>query len=175
MNFLQDQLTTLLTNGSVSPSTAQTIYTYATRAYTYALTMYTYGTTYTGALLPYLPTAVPTTTAELVCLGVFVLVLITTFKVVNYVRRMIMYWVFLAIKVVFVLLLLQAALYVNTYGIEKALRDAGWLWGVVEGLFGETVINGQQEWNNVRGNTGRAQRGYGRKVHANRPTRGRWS
>jgi Nuclear pore assembly and biogenesis len=178
MDFLQDQLATLLNNGSVSPSTAQTIYSYTSTAYTYAVTLYTYATTYVGALLPYLPTTVPTTSAELVPLAILVLVLFTTFKVLDYARRIIMWWVFMAFKLGFLLLMVLAALYVHTYGLEKSLRDAGWLWGILEGLFENTMQNGQQEWNNVRGNTGRAQSGYrqgSRKVHANRPTRGRWS
>lgn len=176
MDYLQDQLTTLLTNGSVSPSAIKTIYTYTSTAYTYAMTLYTYGSTYVGAFLPFVPTTVPTTSAELASLAIFVLVLFTTFKVVDYVRRMIMFWVFLAIKLVAVLALAQLALYVYTYGIEKTLNDLGWAWGFVESLMENTVQQGGQEWNNVRGNAGRT--GYGqkaRKVHANRPTRGRWA
>lgn len=138
--------------------------------------MYTYGSTYVAALLPFVPTAVPTTSAELASLAVFVLVLFTTFKVVDYVRRMIMFWVFLVIKLIALLALVQLALYVYTYGIEKTLNDLGWAWGFVESLMENTVQQGGQEWNNVRGNTGRT--GYGpktRKVQAHRPTRGRWT
>lgn len=168
MEYLQDQLTTLLANGSVSPSTVKTIYTYTSTAYAYVRTFYTYTTTYLSALLPFVPQSLPTTSAELLSLTLFALVIFTTFKVVDYVRRMIMFWVFLALKLVAVLVLVQLALHVYTYGIQKTLSDLGWAWGFVESWMENTSQQGAQGWENVRGKaSGR------RKVPANRPTRGR--
>ena len=173
MDYLQDQLASLLANGSVSPSTVKNLYSYTSTFYTYVTTLYTYGSTYLGALLPFVPKTIPTNSAELASLVIFVLVLFTTFKVVDYVRRMILFWVFLVIKLVAVLALVQLALYVYTYGVEKTLNDLGWVWGFVESMVESTAQQGSREWNNVRGNTARRQ--GTRKVHANRPTRGRWT
>jgi hypothetical protein len=167
MDYLQDQLTTLLANGSVSPSTVKTIYTYTSTAYTYARTLSTWTTTYISALLPFLPTTLPSTSGDLLSLTLLAVALFTLFKIADYLRRMIMFWVFLFIKLVAVLVLLQLAIYVYTYGVEKTLRDLGWLWGFVESLAENTAQQGGKEWAGVRGKSQARQRA--------RPTRARWT
>lgn len=165
MDYLQDQLTLLLANSTVSLSTVQTIYTYTTTAYTYARTLSTWTSTYLSALLPFL--TIPTTSGELLSLTLLALTLFTLFKVVDYLRRMILFWVFLVVKLVLVLGLLQLGIYVYTYGVEKTLSDLGWVWGFVESLMENTAQQGGREWGDVSRNNGGRQKA--------RPTRGRWT
>src|SRR5271154_5516795 len=64
-------------------------------------------------------------------LGVFF-----TFKILDYLRRLVIYWVVLAIKLVLVLCALQVGVYCYTVGAEKSLQDLGRVWGWVEGFIG---------------------------------------
>ena len=181
MDYLQDQLHHLLTNTSLSPSTIRTIYTYTSTLYTHAHTITTYLRTYLIALLPSTGlTTLPTTPADLFSLTLLLLILFTTYKVVDYVRRMVMFWVFLVFKLIALLLCVQLALYFYTYGVEKTLRDLGWMVGWVEGLVENTMRQGQGQqqagygWEGAIRNA--AGRGRQRTTHTyyNRPVREGW-
>ena len=181
MDYLQDQLHHLLTNTSLSPSTIRTIYTYTSTFYTHAHTITTYLRTYLSALLPSTGlTTLPTTPADLFSLTLLLLILFTTYKVVDYVRRMIFFWVFLVFKLIALLLCVQLALYFYTYGVEKTLRDLGWMVGWVEGLVENTMRQGQGQqqagygWEGAIRNA--AGRGRQRTTHTyyNRPVREGW-
>jgi hypothetical protein len=167
MDYLQDQLHHLLTNTSLSPSTIRTIYTYTSTFYTHAhtITTYlrTYLRTYLSALLPSTGlTTLPTTPADLLSLTLLLLILFTTYKVVDYIRRMVMFWVFLVFKLIALLLCVQLALYLYTYGVEKTLRDLGWVVGWVEGLVENMMRQGQGQGQGQQGyRYGQQQAGYG--------------
>lgn len=62
------------------------------------------------------------------------LVLLLSLKVLDYTRRMIMFWVMLALRLVFWGSILGIGWYVYRVGLDNATRDAGWVWGVVEGF-----------------------------------------
>ena len=190
MDYLQDQIHHLLTNTSLSPTTIKTIYIYTSTVYTYSRTITTYLSTYLSALLPGL-TTLPTTPGDLLSLTILLLVLFTTYKVVDYVRRMVMFWVFMVLKLILLFLCLQLAVYVYTYGVEKTLRDLGWVGGWVGGLLENTMAQAQQQgqgrgygygqqqragWNAAAGKGGGQQRrgwqGYANTN--NRPVREGW-
>ncbi|KAJ5587644.1 Nuclear pore assembly and biogenesis protein APQ12 [Penicillium hispanicum] len=71
---------------------------------------------------------------DLFSIVLLALVLLISLKVLDYTRRMIMFWVTLAFRLVFWSSILGIGWYVYRVGVENAGRDAGWLWGVVEGF-----------------------------------------
>ncbi len=100
-----------------------------------------------------------------------------------------MSWVRFLMKIGMVLLLIQAVLYVQAYGWEKAVRDAGWVgglaWGWAEeafnGIGGQGVneypygVTGRASgkgWMNTSGGGGRDQVKYG---GGGTKRRGAWS
>lgn len=54
-----------------------------------------------------------------------------------------MSWVWLGVKILLLLVLAQAAVYVNSYGWDRAIRNAGWLGGIGWGLL-EDMLNQNQ-------------------------------
>ena len=79
----------------------------------------------------------------------------------NYVRRTIMGWVWLAVKLVLVAVMVQVGLYVNSYGWERAIRNAGWLGGIGWGLLEDMLNQNQnQQQRQPRGTRSRGQSGY---------------
>jgi hypothetical protein len=75
-----------------------------------------------------------TTMPDLVQLLILGLVLFISLKVLDYARRVIMFWVMLVFRLVFWGSVLGLGLYVYRVGVENAGRDLGWLWGVVLGF-----------------------------------------
>jgi hypothetical protein len=75
---------------------------------------------------------------DIVSLAAFLLTIYLTIKIADYIRRTIFGWVFFLVKIGIVLLLVQAFIYAQSVGWDRALGDAsvvlGWLWGVVEGV-----------------------------------------
>ena len=74
---------------------------------------------------------------DIVSIAAFLLTVYLSLKIADYIRRSVIGWVIFLIKIVVMLALVQAAFYVNQYGVQKALGDAEWivglLWGLVEG------------------------------------------
>lgn len=58
----------------------------------------------------------------------------------NYIRRTIMGWVWLGVKLVLLLVVVQLGMYINSYGWDRAIRQAGWLGGIGWGLL-EDMLN----------------------------------
>lgn len=71
---------------------------------------------------------------DLVQLLILGLILFISLKVLDYARRVIMFWVMLVFRLVFWGSVLGLGLYVYRVGVENAGRDLGWLWGVVLGF-----------------------------------------
>ena len=94
---------------------------------------------------------------DIVSLAAFLLCLYLSIRIADYIRRSIMSWVLFFIKIGFVLFLVQTFFYVQTYGWQKALRDAGWaggiVWGFVEEAYNQAG-NGQDKRYGSRGYTG---------------------
>ena len=92
-----------------------------------------------------------------------------------------MSWVRFFVKIGVVLFVIQAGLYVQAYGWEKSVRDAGWVGGLVwgwaeqafEGVGGQGTNkypygaggrgggSGEKGWMNTSGGGGRGQVKYG--------------
>ncbi|PWY81485.1 hypothetical protein BO83DRAFT_457927 [Aspergillus eucalypticola CBS 122712] len=72
---------------------------------------------------------------DLVSIFILALVLIISLKILDYARRLVMFWVNLALRLLWWALVLGALWYVYSVGIEKTGRDLGWLVGVAGGLW----------------------------------------
>lgn len=99
--------------------------------------------------------------SALLSLGVLLITMYVGLRIMNYIRRTIMGWVWLGIKLFLLLVVVQIGLYVNSYGWERAIRQAGWFggiaWGVLEDMLNENQ-DGQQR--QPRGTRRRGQKNY---------------
>lgn len=59
---------------------------------------------------------------------------IISLKILDYTRRVIVFWVTLAFRLVFWGTILGGAWYAYSVGWEKAARDAAWMFGLIEGF-----------------------------------------
>jgi hypothetical protein len=91
----------------------------------------TFLTTYTGAM------------PDLLSLFMLAIILLISIKVVNYACRVVLFWVFLAFRLVFWGSLLGLGWYVYSVGVENAGRDLGWIWGVFAGFLGDFQEKGK--------------------------------
>jgi len=71
---------------------------------------------------------------DLVQILILAVILFISLKVLDYARRVIVFWVMLVFRLVFWGSLLGLGLYVYRVGVENAGRDVGWVWGVVMGF-----------------------------------------
>lgn len=71
---------------------------------------------------------------DLISILLLAIILLVSLKILDYARRVIMFWVVLAMRLVFWGSLLGLAWYVYRVGVENAGRDLGWVWGFVEGF-----------------------------------------
>ena len=83
-------------------------------------------------------------------------------RIMTYILTTIMSWVWLGIKLILLLLVVQLGFFVNSYGWESAIRNAGWIGGIGWGLL-EDLINQNQggQQRQPRGTRRRAQNNYG--------------
>ncbi|KAJ5561949.1 Nuclear pore assembly and biogenesis protein APQ12 [Penicillium sp. DV-2018c] len=98
----------------------------------------------TMVLQPYLIEPISTfltdytgTMPDLMSLFMLAIILLISIKVVNYAFRVVMFWVFLVLRLAFWGSLLGLGWYIYSVGIENAGRDLGWIGGVFMGLLGE--------------------------------------
>ena len=56
-----------------------------------------------------------------------------------------MSWIWFMFKIGMVLVLIQVVIYVQAYGWQKALRDAGWIGGIVWGFVDEAMQQSKQD------------------------------
>ncbi|KAL4893976.1 hypothetical protein BDV59DRAFT_201291 [Aspergillus ambiguus] len=92
----------------------------------------------TAYLDPYiiqpLATMLASSMPDLVSVLVLALVLILSLKILDYGRRLVMFWVSLALRLLWWAVLLSLIWYVYTSGIEKTGRDLGWFYGAAKGF-----------------------------------------
>lgn len=95
----------------------------------------------TAYLEPYLvrPLAglLASSTPDLVSILLLIAILLLSLKVLDYARRIIVFWVGLVVKMLFWGAVLVAAFWVYQVGWEKAGRDLGWFGGFLQGLVEE--------------------------------------
>lgn len=120
---------------------ASTLFSSALTVQPYASTMLTQSSTLMTNLLTGNSNSDGSSGNGLVSTIVLVVTLYLSFKIMNYVRRTIIGWVFLAIKIVVVMVMIQVALYAYANGMEKTMQDASWtfsaLWRVAEMALGQ--------------------------------------
>lgn len=56
-----------------------------------------------------------------------------------------MFWVMLVVRIIFWAAVIGVGVWVYNVGIEKAMQDAGWFWGVVQGFLENFVVNANAE------------------------------
>lgn len=71
---------------------------------------------------------------DLFSIVLLVIVFYISLRVLDYARRVIMFWVMLAFRLVFWGSVLGFTWYVYRVGIDTAGRDVGWLFGVISGF-----------------------------------------
>ncbi|KAJ5091826.1 Nuclear pore assembly and biogenesis protein APQ12 [Penicillium alfredii] len=98
-----------------------------------------------------------------VLLGVLLLI---SLRILDYARRLIMFWVVLALRLVFWGTLLGFAWYVYRVGVENAGRDLGWLWGIVLGFVEDFQARSAAAAANANANANAANAGSGPGVGA---------
>jgi hypothetical protein len=76
--------------------------------------------------------------SDLVSLLALIVIAFISFRILDYIRRVVMWWVMLALKLCLLLVVMQVGWYVSQHGLEQTLNDAGWLWGLLEGFLGTT-------------------------------------
>lgn len=117
--------------------------------------------------------------SSLLSLGILLITLYVGLRIANYIRQTIFGWIMLGVKLVLLLLLFQAVVYVNSYGLEKAIRDSSWAGGLLWGFIQEAMDgNNQQNGRQPRGMRSRSDEyNYRRQQSQYNPGRGRnrWS
>jgi len=99
--------------------------------------------------------------SAMLSVGVLLITLYMGFRITNYIRRTIMGWVWLGIKLMLLLVVVQVGFYVNSYGWERAMGQAGWLGGIVWGLLEDAMNQNQSgQQRQPRGTRGRGQKNY---------------
>ncbi|KAF3483226.1 uncharacterized protein GIQ15_02550 [Arthroderma uncinatum] len=85
------------------------------------------------------------------------LIFFISLKVLDYARRVIMFWVMLVFRLAFWGVVLGGAWYVYTVGWEKTWRDAAWVLGLLEGFIQQLIANNPSSSGGGRGG-GRSSR-----------------
>lgn len=115
----------------------------------------------TSYLEPYiiqpLSSLLASSTPDLVSVFLLALILLISLKVLDYARRVIVFWITLAFRLVFWGTVIGVAYYVYTVGVEKTVKDLGWLWGIAEGFVEDLVQHGSSH----AANGGKYGSGYG--------------
>ncbi|OJJ49699.1 hypothetical protein ASPZODRAFT_128207 [Penicilliopsis zonata CBS 506.65] len=78
-------------------------------------------------------------TPDLLTILLLAILLLVSLKILDYARRLVMFWVSLAISVVYYASLIGAAYGIYYYatlegGWDRAMNDAGWVYGLVQGF-----------------------------------------
>lgn len=71
---------------------------------------------------------------DLVSILLLAAILLVSLKILDYARRIVMFWVALLFKVLFWGALLFLAVWLYNAGWESVLREGGWLWGLGRGV-----------------------------------------
>ncbi|KAJ5122406.1 GPN-loop GTPase 3 [Penicillium atrosanguineum] len=132
MDMLPENLQTLLTNPTITYLKSHTQETLTTHL---SGIRETYIQPYIIAPLSSLLASTSTSAMpDLMQLLILALVLFISLKVLDYARRVIMFWVMLAFRLVFWGSVLGLGFYVYRVGVENAGRDLGWVCGVLLGF-----------------------------------------
>lgn len=99
-------------------------------------------------------------TPDLVSILLLALILLISLKVLDYARRVIVFWVMLVLRLAFWGAVIGLAYYVYKVGWEDAVEGLGWAWGVAEGFVEDFVQNSSSAANTGKYGSGSGY-GYG--------------
>lgn len=88
---------------------------------------------------------------DLVSILLLAVILLISLKILDYARRVIVFWVSLVLRLVFWGALVGVGFYVYQNGVGKSVQDFGWAWGVVEGFVADYGRRIQEESKGSRG------------------------
>lgn len=113
--------------------------------------------------------------SALLSVGFLLITLYVGLKFMNYVRRTIMGWVWLGIKLFLLLAVVQIMFYINSFGLDRTMRNAGWIGGIAWGFLEDALNNNQgTQQRQPRGTRGRGQNNYN-QYNAGAGARGRYN
>ncbi|KAJ5107419.1 Nuclear pore assembly and biogenesis protein APQ12 [Penicillium angulare] len=87
-----------------------------------------------GPLSTFLTSTSTAAMPDLLSVFMLLVILFISLKILDYARRVVMFWVTLAFRLVFWGSILGLGFYVYKVGVENAGQDLGWVWGVVMGF-----------------------------------------
>ncbi|KAJ5995169.1 hypothetical protein N7481_002146 [Penicillium waksmanii] len=101
-----------------------------------------------------------TGTTDLFTIFILLAIFYVSLRLLDYARRVIMWWVVFALRLVFWGSIALSVLYVYQVGFEKAGKDLGWVYGVVEGFVEDFQARAAQAAENGKGGGRAAGGGY---------------
>uniref|UniRef100_A0A093VMC8 Pentatricopeptide repeat-containing protein, mitochondrial n=1 Tax=Talaromyces marneffei PM1 TaxID=1077442 RepID=A0A093VMC8_TALMA len=84
-------------------------------------------------------------TSNILSILTLLLTLYISLRILDYARRVIMFWVMLVVRLAFWATVVWLGIWIYNVGIEKAVQDAGWFWGVVQGFLEDFVVKANSE------------------------------
>ena len=122
--FLQHPTISFLTSTTKDQLTTHLSHLRATYVQPYIITpLSTFLTSTSTAAMP-----------DLVSVLILIAILFISLKILDYARRVVMFWVGLAFKLIFWGFIIGLGWYAYRFGVESTGRDLGWLWGIVMGF-----------------------------------------
>jgi hypothetical protein len=95
-------------------------------------------------------------TPDLVNVVLLLLILYISLRILDYARRMIMFWLFFVLRLAFWGSIIGGGLYVYNVGPTRALRDLGWIWGILQATVEDLSVNpNSRAYRSYSGATGR--------------------
>jgi pore assembly and biogenesis protein Apq12 len=82
--------------------------------------------------------------SDLVSVLLLALILLISLKVLDYARRVIVFWVFLFFRLLFWGSLIGGGLYIYSVGLERAVMEFGLLWGMIQGFIEDFQKSGSR-------------------------------
>jgi len=79
------------------------------------------------------------TNGDLTSLISTLVIVYLSLRIADYIRRSVIAWVVFIFKIVLILAMINAAVYVNRVGVGKAMEDAEWAWDLVWGFVEQTI------------------------------------
>ncbi|KAH8697311.1 nuclear pore assembly and biogenesis-domain-containing protein [Talaromyces proteolyticus] len=79
--------------------------------------------------------------SDLVSVAIMLLALYISLRILDYARRVVMFWVMFVVRLCFWAGVLGVGVYVYNVGVERAVTEAGWIWGVVQGFIEDFVAD----------------------------------
>lgn len=101
-------------------------------------------------------------TPDLVSILLLVAILLISLKILDYARRIIMFWVWFVVKSVLWTAVIVFAWGVWRVGWEGVLKEVGWAWGLIGGFLDEGTGSGR---NGAAGAAGGSAPDWGRRYN----------